>query len=86
MRCIYVDRTDDGRISVRVCTGIRGDKSRIFDDRVAAIAFAEGQMERRGVVVDTTLMTPEQFAAHKEREARASQVIREMDEAAKRKT
>lgn len=83
MRCIYVDRTDDGRITVRVCSGIREDKTRIFDDRGAAIAFAEGQMGRRGVVVDTTLMTPEQLAAHKEREARARQVIREMDETEK---
>ena len=55
MRWIYVDGTDDGRISVRVRAGIRGDKT--FDDRDAAIAFAEGQMGRRGMVVDTTLMT-----------------------------
>jgi len=81
MRCIYVDGTDDGRISVRVRAGIRGDKT--FDDRDAAIAFAEGQMGRRGMVVDTTLMTPEQLGARKAREAKARQVIREIDESAK---
>jgi hypothetical protein len=35
------------------------------------------------MVVDTTLMTPEQLAAHKAREARAQQLIREMDESDK---
>jgi hypothetical protein len=63
-----------------VCSGTRGDKSRIFDDRDDAGTFAEGQTGRPGMVVDTALMTPEQFAAHKVREARAQQLIREIDE------
>ena len=32
-------------------------------------------MGRKGVVVDTTLMSPDQLAAHKAREARAAAVI-----------
>lgn len=72
MRCIYVDRMDDGRISVRVAAGLSKPKAKYFADRDEAIRFAESKMGRKGVVVDTTLMTPEQLAAHMEREARAT--------------
>lgn len=71
MRCIYVDRMDDGRISVRVAAGLSKPKVKYFADRDEAIRFAESKIGRKGVVVDTTLMTPEQLAAHKEREVRA---------------
>ena len=35
-------------------------------------------MGRKGVVIDTTLMSPEQLAAHKAREARAAAVIEQI--------
>lgn len=80
MRCIYVDRMDDGRISVRIAFGFSKPKARYFTDRNEAIHFAESKMGRRGMVVDTTLMTPKQLAAHKEREARAAALLEEMQE------
>ena len=75
MRCIYVDRMDDGRISVRVAAGISKAKTKLFQDRDEAIRFAESRMGRKGMVIDTTLMSAEQLAAHKTREARAAAVI-----------
>jgi hypothetical protein len=78
MRCIYVDRTDDGKISVRVAAGISTPKTKIFGDRDEAIRFAESHMGRKGMVVDTTLMSPEQLAAHQLREARAAALLEEM--------
>lgn len=63
---------DDGHISVRVAAGISKPKTKLFEDRDEAIRFAESRMGRKGVVVDTTLMSPEQLAAHKARDARAA--------------
>ena len=56
MRYIYVDRMDDGRISVRVVAGISKAKTKLFQDRDEAVRFAESSMDRKGVVVDTTHM------------------------------
>lgn len=78
MRCIYVDRMDDGRIRVRVAAGISKPKTKIFEDRDQAIEFAESKMGRKGVVVDTTLMSPEQIGAHWAREAHAAAVIEQI--------
>jgi hypothetical protein len=83
MRCIYVDRIDDERVSVRIAAGISKTRTKIFNRRDDAIRFAESHMGR-GVVIDTTLMSPEQRAAHKEREARTKALITEMDQAEKR--
>jgi hypothetical protein len=78
MRHIYVDRMDDGRISVQVAAGISKAKPKVFEDRDTAIRFAEARIGRTGVVVDTTLMSPEQLAAHRAREARAAVVIEQI--------
>ncbi|MCB8882935.1 hypothetical protein ACELLULO517_21995 [Acidisoma cellulosilytica] len=67
---------DDGRISVRVYAGVSKPKTRYFPDRNEAIAFAESKMGRKGMVLDTTLMTPEQLEAHKAREARAEAIMK----------
>lgn len=82
MRCIYVDRMGDGRISVRIEAGISAPKKKMFDDRDEAIRFAESKMGRKGMVVDTTLMSPEQLAADKEREARAAALIEKIQQEA----
>lgn len=83
MRHIYVDRLDDGRISVCVAAGISKPKTRYFENRDEAVRFAESRMGLKGMVVDTTLMTPEQLSAHKEREERAKAfVARAEDQAA----
>ena len=82
MRCIYVDRMDDGRISVRICAGLSQPKTKHFTDRDEAIKFAESKMGQKGMVLDTTLMTAQQLAAHKDREARTKAIW----EAAEKKT
>lgn len=66
---------DDGRISVRVAAGIGKAKTKLFKDRDEAIRCAESNMSGKGVVVDATLMSPEQLAAHKAREARVAAAI-----------
>ena len=75
MRYIYVDRMDDGRISVRVAAGIGRAKTKLFKDRDKAIRCAESNMGGKGMVVDTTLMPPERLAAHKACEARVATAI-----------
>ena len=75
MRYIYVDRTDDGHIRVRMAAGISKPKTKLLEDRDEAIRCAESNMGGKGVVVDTTLMSPEQLAAHKAREARVAAAI-----------
>ena len=75
MRYIYVDRMDDGHVSVRVAAAISKPKTKPFEDRGETIRFAASSMGRKGVVVDTTLMSPEQLAAHKAREARVAAAI-----------
>jgi hypothetical protein len=76
MRSIYVDRLDDGRISVRIYAGMSKPKTRLFPGRDEAVAFAESKMGRKGMVLDTTLMTAEQLEAHKAREARAEALLK----------
>ena len=76
MRSIYVDRLDDGRISVRIYAGMSKPKTRLFPGRDEAVAFAESKMGRKGMVLDTTLMTAEQLEAHKAREARAEAILK----------
>jgi hypothetical protein len=44
MRSIYVDRLDDGRISVWIYAGMSKPKTRYFPDRDEAVAFAESKM------------------------------------------
>lgn len=53
-------------------------KAKLFEDRDEAIRFAESNMGRKGVVVDTTLMSPEQLAAHKGRETRTAAMIEQI--------
>ena len=69
---------DDGRISVRVAAGISKAKTKLFEGRDEAIRFAESNMGRKGVVVDTPLMSLEQLAAHRVGEARAVVVIEQI--------
>ncbi|MCB8877877.1 hypothetical protein [Acidisoma silvae] len=51
-------------------------KTRLFLDRDEAVAFAESKMGRKGMVLDTTLMTAEQLEAHKAREAWAEEILK----------
>ena len=51
-------------------------KTRLFLDRDEAVAFAESKMGRKGMVLDTTLMTAEHLEAHKAREARAEEIMK----------
>jgi hypothetical protein len=61
-----------------VAAGISTPKTRLFGERDEAIRFAESRMGRKGMIVDTTLMSAEQLAAHKKREARAAALLEEM--------
>lgn len=61
-----------------MAAGISMPKTKIFGDRDEAIRFAKSRMGRKGMIVDTTLMSPEQLAAHKLREARATALLEEM--------
>lgn len=79
MAHVYIDRTEEGRISVRVMTGLRGDKTTTFDDRAEAERFAEAKMgKRNGMVVSTLDMTSDQMAEHKARKARIDALLAEM--------
>jgi len=69
---------DDGHVSVRVAAGISKPKTKLFEDRGEAIRFAESRIGRKGVVIDTTIMSAEQLAAPKTREARAAAVIEQI--------
>jgi hypothetical protein len=51
-------------------------KTRYFPDRDEAAVFAESKMGRKGMVLDTTLMTAEQLEAHKAREARTEAILK----------
>ena len=82
MRCIYVDRMGDGRISVRIEAGISAPKKEMCDVRDEAIRFVESKVGSKGMVVGTTLMSPEQLAAHKEREVRAAALIEQIQKEA----
>ena len=75
MASIYIDRAEDGRISVRVMTGIVGDRITMFANRAEAERFAESKMGRRGMIQSTLDMTPEQLAAHRAREARTAALM-----------
>ena len=74
-RHIYLDRAEGGGITVRIFSGMRGDRTCRFTDRADALAFAESQMGRTGMIADTTLMTDEQLEQHLTREARARALI-----------
>jgi hypothetical protein len=76
---------DDGQISVRIYAGISKPKTRLFGDRDEAVKFAESRMGQKGMVLDTTLMSAEQLAAHKAREARAEAIVKAANEAAEPK-
>ena len=67
-RHIYVDRADEGGFTVRILTGVHGDKTHKFTDRDEARRFATSKLGRQGFVRDTTDMTPEQLVAHVDRE------------------
>ena len=54
MRSIYLDKTDDGKFSVRILSGIVGDKTKIFDTYGEAEAFALSKLGRAGCIIDTT--------------------------------
>jgi hypothetical protein len=62
MAWVYLDRTDEGRFSVRVMTGAYGDKTKVFDARSEAEGFANKKMGRSGMVVSSLDMTTEQLA------------------------
>lgn len=81
MAYVYLDRTEAGLFSVRVARGLSPMKTKIFENYAEADAFALSKMGRAGCVVDTTRMTPEQLAAHHERERRAAAVLAEMSAA-----
>jgi hypothetical protein len=71
-RRIYLDLDGTSGIRVAVYRGAqREPKVTIFPvaDRAKAEAFAESQMGRKGMVMSTLDMTPEQLAALKAREA-----------------
>lgn len=67
-RHIYVDRAEKGGFTVRILTRVRADKTHKFTDRDEARRFATSKLGRQGFVMDTTDRTPEQLAAHKDRE------------------
>jgi hypothetical protein len=69
VRHISIDRTDDGRFKVRILSGIKGDKTSVFDEHSEANGFAISKLGRAGMIVDTTTMTSEQLAAHRARGA-----------------
>lgn len=70
MRHITLDRTSDGRFSVRVLSGAKGDATKVFATYGEADAFAMSKMGRAGMVIDTTTMTAEQLAKHRARSKR----------------
>jgi hypothetical protein len=67
-----------GRISVRIATGLSKPKAWYFIDRGEAVHFAESKMGRKGVAVDTTLMSSGQLATHQARDARAAALIEQI--------
>lgn len=76
MASVFLDRTDDNRFSVRVLTGIKGDKTTIFDTYAVAYSFACQKMgKRNATLIDTTAMTPEQLREHRARQARARTIL-----------
>lgn len=76
MAHVTIDRTDDGKFSVLVLTGIVGRKTKIFDTHAEAEAFAISKMGRRGMVIDNGNLTPEQRGALREHEARLRSLVR----------
>ena len=79
-RHIYLDRAEQGGgFTVRILSGMRGDRTRRFTDRTEALAFAESQMGRTGMIADTTLLTDEQLEQHRAREARARALIDKLE-------
>ena len=75
-RHIYLDRAEGGGFTVRVLSGLRGDRTYAFVEHAQAAAFADRKMGRNGMVLDTTTMTQAQLAEHRAREARAEALLR----------
>ena len=75
-RHVYLDRAEDGGFTVRVLSGVRGDRTHVFAERAEAVAFAQARMGRAGTMLDTTMMTEEQLAEHRAREARTRALLK----------
>lgn len=79
MAHVYLDRTDDNRFKVLVCTGFVGRKEKVFDTHAAAETFAISKMDRRGMILDTTNLTPEQLAELRAKEQRVRDMMRQVE-------
>lgn len=66
----------DTPYKVTVFAGASEPKVKRFANRDEAEAFAERKMGRKGSIVSTLYMSPEQLAAHRAREARAQAFLR----------
>ena len=74
-RHIYVDRADRDGFTVRILAGLRGDRTHEFADRDEARQFATSKLGRQGILIDTTDVTPEQLAIHKDRERKMADLV-----------
>jgi hypothetical protein len=80
MAQVYMDWTEDRKVQVKVFTGLRGKTVKVFERRDDAERFADSKMGKRGMILSTLDMSPEQLAAHKEREARFRERFNIVDE------
>ncbi len=81
-RHICLDRADRDGFTVRILTGLRGDKTHEFADRDEARRFATSKLGRQGFLIDTTDMTPEQLATHKDRARKTADLVEAIGKAA----
>jgi len=74
-RHIYLDRAEGGGFTVRVLSGLRGDRTYAFAEHAQGAAFAERKMGRARVLLDTTTITQAQLAEHRAREAHTAALL-----------
>jgi hypothetical protein len=79
MKIIEIDREGEAHFRVTWSQGIAAPRSRLFDSRDAAEAFAMSKMGKRsGTIISTLDMSAEQLAANKARKARAAAILAEL--------
>ena len=64
-RHLYIDHGPDGAYTVRVLTGVRGDRTHRFTTHAQAVAFTGKKMGRNGFALDATTMSGEQLQQHR---------------------
>lgn len=74
MRIVEINKRESDFV-VSWTQGIQPVREKAFSDRGEAESFANSKVSKRGYILSTLDMTPEQLAAHEARQARAKALM-----------